>query len=117
MKSLQRLGAIAKSEGLKITDGALVLLAREADGSMRDAQSLLEQVLAFAEPSDGKGKQATVDETSLQEVLGLAERRVLYEISAAVLGGDARKCLDDGRRSGQPGARPQPVVARPGRAF
>jgi DNA polymerase-3 subunit gamma/tau len=88
-----RLGAIAKSEGLKITDGALVLLAREADGSMRDAQSLLEQVLACAEPSDGKGKQATVDETSLQEVLGLAERRVLYEISAAVLGGDARKCL------------------------
>ena len=90
---VERLGAIAKSEGLKITDGALVLLAREADGSMRDAQSLLEQVLACAEPSDGKGKQATVDETLLQEVLGLAERRILYEISAAVLGGDARKCL------------------------
>jgi len=90
---VERLDVIAKSEGLKITDGALVLLAREADGSMRDAQSLLEQVLACAEPSDGKGKQATVDETLLQEVLGLAERRVLYEISAAVLGGDARKCL------------------------
>jgi DNA polymerase-3 subunit gamma/tau len=90
---VERLGVIAKSEGLKITDGALVLLAREADGSMRDAQSLLEQVLACAEPSDGKGNQATVDETLLHEVLGLAERRVLYELSAAVLGGDARKCL------------------------
>lgn len=90
---ITRLGAIAKSEGLKITDGALVLLAREADGSMRDAQSLLEQVLAGAEPFDGKGEQAPVDETLLQDTLGLAERRVLYELSAAVLEGDARKCL------------------------
>src|SRR6185369_13187003 len=80
-----RLGAIAKSEGLDITEGALVLLAREADGSMRDAQSLLEQVLAFAEPSEGGGTRQRVDEILLQEILGLAERRVLYEISAAVL--------------------------------
>ena len=50
VKSFGRLDEIAKKEGLKITEGALVLLAREADGSMRDAQSLLEQVLACAEP-------------------------------------------------------------------
>jgi DNA polymerase-3 subunit gamma/tau len=90
---VERLGAISKSEGLKITDGALVLLAREADGSMRDAQSLLEQVLACAEPPDGKGEQAAVDETLLQDILGLAERRVLYDLSAAVLSGDAHHCL------------------------
>ncbi len=90
---VQRLGAIAKSEGLRITDGALVLLAREADGSMRDAQSLLEQVLACAEPFDSKGDQSPVDETLLQDTLGLAERRVIYELSAAVIEGDARKCL------------------------
>jgi DNA polymerase-3 subunit gamma/tau len=88
-----RLGAIAQSEGLKITDGALVLLAREADGSMRDAQSLLEQVLACAAPANGKGETAAVDESLLQDILGLAERRVLYEISAAVLAGDAPRCL------------------------
>ena len=89
-----RLGAIAKSEGLDITEGALVLLAREADGSMRDAQSLLEQVLAMAEPGDAKGKTVPVDEVLLQEVLGLAERRTLYEISAAVLGGNPQKCVE-----------------------
>src|SRR6185295_11503700 len=82
---IQRLEMIAKSEGLDITQGALVLLAREADGSMRDAQSLLEQVLAMAAPGDSKGKNAVVDEALLQEVLGLAERRTLYDISAAVL--------------------------------
>ena len=90
---VQRLSAIGKSEGLNITQGALVLLAREADGSMRDAQSLLEQVLACADPAGGEAERSAVDETSLQEILGLAERRVLYEISAAVLSGQAAKCL------------------------
>ena len=91
---VQRLGAIAKSEGLDITDEALLLLAREADGSMRDAQSLLEQVLAMAEPAGRKDKKAQVNEALLQEVLGLAERRTLYEISAAVIRGDARRCVE-----------------------
>lgn len=86
---VQRLGAIAKNEGLDLTEGALVLLAREADGSMRDAQSLLEQVLAMGAPGAPK-----LDETMLQEVLGLAARRVLYEISAAVLAGNAQRCLE-----------------------
>jgi DNA polymerase-3 subunit gamma/tau len=85
---VERLGEIAKNEGLTITEGALVLLAREADGSMRDAQSLLEQVLASAGPS------SPVDERSLQEVLGLAERRALYELSAAVIEGRAGRCLE-----------------------
>ncbi len=91
---VQRLGAIAKSEGLSITEGALVLLAREADGSMRDAQSLLEQVLAMAAPPDAKGEKVPADEGLLQEVLGLADRSTLYEISAAVLDGDAQKCVE-----------------------
>jgi DNA polymerase-3 subunit gamma/tau len=90
---VQRLGTIAKSEGLTITEGALVLLAREADGSMRDAQSLLEQVLAFAEPASVKDSQPLVDETLLQEILGVAARRVLYQLSAAILQGDAQQCV------------------------
>ena len=91
---VDRLRTIAKSEQLAITEAALVLLAREADGSMRDAQSLLEQVLAMAAPDDGKGESFTVDEVLLQDVLGLAERRTLYEISAAVIAGDPRRCIE-----------------------
>jgi DNA polymerase-3 subunit gamma/tau len=90
---IARLSAIAESEGLKITAGALVLLAREADGSMRDAQSLLEQVLASAAPAGGPGEEPAVDETLLQDILGLAAHGVLYDISAAVLASDARRCL------------------------
>jgi DNA polymerase-3 subunit gamma/tau len=91
---VQRLADIAKSERLDITEGALVLLAREADGSMRDAQSLLEQVLVFAQPADGQDKRSFVDESVLQKILGLAERRVLYQLSMGVLEGDAQRCVE-----------------------
>jgi DNA polymerase III subunit gamma/tau len=91
---VQRLSAIVKAEAVEITDGALVLLAREADGSMRDAQSLLEQVLALGESSAKSDARIRIDEKSLHEILGLAERQVLYQISAAVLQGDAQQCLE-----------------------
>jgi DNA polymerase-3 subunit gamma/tau len=85
---VERLSEIARNEGLSITEGALVLLAREADGSMRDAQSLLEQVLASADSG------SRVDEQTLQESLGLAERRALYDLSSSVIAGNAGRCLE-----------------------
>ena len=85
-----RLRRIAEVEGLNITEGALTLISRAAQGSMRDAQSLLEQVLSFAGPAEEGG---AVDEALLRDILGVAERRVLYEISSAVLAGDAAACL------------------------
>ena len=91
---VERLTAIGKSEGLNITEEALALLGREADGSMRDAQSLLEQVLACAMPAAGGTQQATVDAVMLQEILGLAQRKWLYDLSQAVLDGDARRCVE-----------------------
>jgi len=91
---VERLREIAKKEGLNITEGALVLLGREADGSMRAAQSLLEQVLACAAPGRGKGAPSSVDEVLLQDILGLAERKVLYDISHAVIQGDAKRCVE-----------------------
>lgn len=89
---VQRLGEIASREGLGISQGALVALAREADGSMRDAQSLLEQVLSCA-GTEGEQRDE-VDEALLHEILGLAERRMLFEISKAVIAGEAKRCLE-----------------------
>src|SRR5512134_3608142 len=74
---VQRLGEIAAKEGAKITEAALVSLAREADGSMRDAQSLLEQVLACASSVEQHEGGAVIDEDLLQSILGLAERELL----------------------------------------
>ena len=91
---VQRLDDIAKKERLNITEGALVSLAREADGSMRDAQSLLEQVLACATPGHAESSASSVDEPLLEEILGLAERKLFYDLSNAVIHGDARRCIE-----------------------
>ena len=88
---VQRLGDISAREGLKISHGALIAVAREADGSMRDAQSLLEQVLSSVGTDQQTGE---VDETLLQEVLGLAERRMLFDISESIIDGHGKRCLD-----------------------
>ncbi|HEY7318328.1 MAG TPA: DNA polymerase III subunit gamma/tau [Candidatus Binatia bacterium] len=91
---VQRLDEISRREGLAITQGALVLVAREADGSMRDAQSLLEQVMACVEPGSKRLAETPVDERLLEEILGLAGRQILYEISSGVIQGDARRCIE-----------------------
>src|SRR2546422_521501 len=55
------------AERLALSDEALALVAREAEGSLRDAQSLLEQVLTVA------GNAA--DDAAVRQVLGAADRR------------------------------------------
>ncbi|MBI4523715.1 MAG: DNA polymerase III subunit gamma/tau [Deltaproteobacteria bacterium] len=92
---VQRLRGIAESENVRLSDGALLLLAREAEGSMRDAQSLLEQVLSYALPAAGEAKGTEqIDESLLHDILGIAERRVLYDLSRAVIGQDAKRCME-----------------------
>jgi DNA polymerase III subunit gamma/tau len=90
----ERLRQIAAAEGLSITEGALMIISREAQGSMRDAQSLLEQVLSFAASDGPEGWDGPVDESLLLNVLGVAERQVLYEISRGVIEGEPRTCLE-----------------------
>ncbi|MFT3880335.1 MAG: DNA polymerase III subunit gamma/tau [Gemmatales bacterium] len=72
-----RLKAIVKAEGHEAEDGALQLIARRAGGSMRDAQSLMDQALAF---SEGK---VTLDQ--VQKLLGLAHEEEILNIVRPVL--------------------------------
>jgi DNA polymerase-3 subunit gamma/tau len=73
---VDQLRRIADAEGLQVDDGALMLLARAADGSMRDAQSALDQVIAFA------GETITSDDVGT--VLGLVRRDLVLDIVEAV---------------------------------
>ena len=77
---------IVAKEGIPCEDQALFLLAREADGSLRDSQSLLEQALAFA------GGDLTA--AFVAEALGLMDRSILFEISEAIVGKDPVACLN-----------------------
>jgi DNA polymerase-3 subunit gamma/tau len=76
-----QLQKIVAAEGLQADDAALSLIARAAEGSMRDAQSALDQVIAFA------GKTITVEDVST--VLGLVGRDLLFDLVGAVVAEDA----------------------------
>ena len=75
-----QLRAIADAEALEVPDAALALISRAAEGSMRDAQSALDQVMAFA------GQTISVDEVSA--VLGLVGRDLLFQLLEAVVAED-----------------------------
>ena len=82
-----QLRAIVDAEGIAIDDAALALVARTADGSMRDAQSALDQVIAFA--ADQRIAAADVS-----TVLGLVSRDLLFEIMEAVADEQAAGLFD-----------------------
>jgi DNA polymerase-3 subunit gamma/tau len=72
----EQLRRIADAEQIAVDESAVMLLARAGDGSMRDAQSAFDQVIAFA------GGQITADDVTT--VLGLVRRDLLIEIAEAV---------------------------------
>ena len=72
----EQLRAIARAEGLQMDDAAIRLIARAGDGSMRDAQSALDQVIAFA--------GTTISGEDVSTVLGLVRRDLLLEMVEAV---------------------------------
>ena len=71
---------IADAEGIDVSEPALLLIARAAEGSMRDAQSAFDQVISFA------GTTITVDDVSI--VLGLVGRDLLFDLLDAVVAED-----------------------------
>ena len=70
------LSGIAGKEGLTISDYGLGLIAQASDGSIRDAQSLLDQSVSFCGDAIG--------DPELQEILGVINRALFFEFSTAV---------------------------------
>ena len=81
----KRLTEIAQAEKLEFEADALRLVARAAEGSMRDALSLLDQVIAFG------GTKLTAADTRL--MLGTLDRTQVFDIVEALVARDARKVL------------------------
>jgi DNA polymerase-3 subunit gamma/tau len=73
----EHLRRIAEAEGITISDPGLTLIAEAAEGSLRDAQSLLDQAVAFS------GDQ--VQDEDLKEILGTISRDLLFQCSSAIL--------------------------------
>ena len=98
------LAAICAKENAAVSDDGLALIARAAEGSVRDALSLLDQ--AIVQKSTG----AAIEAADIREMLGLADRLRVAELFEAVLRGDAKFALTEIRAQYDQGADPALVL-------
>jgi DNA polymerase-3 subunit gamma/tau len=99
----EHLADIAAKEGAEADRDALMLIARAAEGSVRDALSVLDRAIAF-----GSGRVKTED---LRDLLGLADRGRVYELMETVLKGDAGGALAALASLTADGAEPAQIIA------
>ena len=80
------LGKVAAAEGISISPTALIWIAEAGDGSMRDAQSIFDQVISYS--------GMNINDADVEEILGLVDRKYLFVLSEAVLQRNAGRCLN-----------------------
>ncbi len=83
MGSLQR---IVEEERVQISEGGLFSIAQESEGSLRDAQSLLDQVISYG------GKE--IRDEAIAEVLGIIDRRILHDTIEAIGNKNSERCME-----------------------
>lgn len=79
----EQLKRICDNEGVGYEQGIFQYIAAEADGSMRDAESILDQIISYS------GDYIT--ERDVIDIIGIVERDVIYRITEAVIRGDLKK--------------------------
>ena len=92
---VQHMAYICREEKFQISDESLVLIAREATGSVRDALSLLDQVLACFKGS--------VDHDQVLDILGVIDRKYVFDLCDTIFRGDISltlRTLDDSYNRG-----------------
>lgn len=80
-----RLRVIADAEGINISDKALEMIARAAEGSMRDSLTILDQVISFS---------PDIKDSEIKDILGIPDFNALYEISLSLMKGDRKRILE-----------------------
>ncbi len=93
---------ICKKEGAEISDGALHIIARAADGSVRDGLSLLDQAIAHADGAIGEDR--------VRDMLGLADRTRTFDLLESVLKGEIAPALGELQSQYKDGADPASVI-------
>ncbi|WP_297297518.1 DNA polymerase III subunit gamma/tau [uncultured Methylovirgula sp.] len=101
------LASICAKEAIAAEPEALALIARAAEGSVRDALSLLDQAIAHAKGS----LRSEVKAEDLRQMLGLADRTRLIELFAEVMRGDIAAALGAMKALYDAGADPQRVLS------
>ncbi len=99
----KHLGNIAGKEKLAISETALRMIARKADGSVRDSLSLMDQIAAYA--------TGEITEKEVIEALGLVDRQFLFDFTTAIAGKQSRTALELIKRVFESGIDPKDFVA------
>jgi DNA polymerase-3 subunit gamma/tau len=99
---IAHLEGIAKKEKIKVEPEALRMIARAAEGSVRDALSILDQAIAH-----GAGK---VEASAVEGMLGLADRARIVDLFEHVMRGDAAAALTEIAAQHEAGADPATVL-------
>ncbi|MEC8379569.1 MAG: DNA polymerase III subunit gamma/tau [Myxococcota bacterium] len=83
---ISQLRKICDAESIQIDDSSLFLVARAGEGSMRDSQSLLDQVISFS------GQNITHEQVTA--ALGLVDRNFIYQMFKGIISHDPDLCLE-----------------------
>ncbi|MFC1866938.1 DNA polymerase III subunit gamma/tau [Thermodesulfobacteriota bacterium] len=83
---VEQLRKVTDKEGIVIERSGLSIIAREADGSMRDAESLLDQVTSYT------GSQ--VEDHHISDILGIIDMELIFEASGAIIDGLSKNCIE-----------------------
>ena len=105
---MAHLKAICGREGVGIDDEALVVIARAAEGSVRDALSLLDQAIAHG---SAEGGAPHVGADGVRAMLGLADRARIIDLFEAVMGGRLPEAMTGLKLLHDSGADPGHVVS------
>jgi DNA polymerase III subunit gamma/tau len=101
---VRNLEMICENEGARVEAEGLMLIARAAEGSARDAQSMLDQAIVQAEPGQ------TVAAAEIRDMLGLADRSQTIALFEAVMRGQAGEAIETFRGLYGYGANPDQVM-------
>jgi DNA polymerase-3 subunit gamma/tau len=101
---VKNLEMISEKEGARVDDEGMLLIARAAEGSMRDAQSMLDQAIVQAEAGQ------TVTAASIRDMLGLADRAQTISLFEQVMRGQAGPAVETFRGLYNFGAEPGQVM-------
>ncbi|HZZ33972.1 MAG TPA: DNA polymerase III subunit gamma/tau, partial [Phenylobacterium sp.] len=101
---VKNLEMISEAEGARVEADGLMLIARAAEGSVRDAQSMLDQAIVQAEPGQ------TVTAATIRDMLGLADRAQTISLFEQLMRGEAGPAIETFRTLYGYGANPDQVM-------
>lgn len=83
-KIKERLKFIAGQEGIRVSSAALDMVARAADGSMRDSLTILDQIVSFSDD---------ISAEEVKDLLGITDVETLAQLTASIVGGDRKTII------------------------